>query len=397
MRRVLVALSALSLCCLAFGTAPARAVTTGRNGAIVFDAGAADGQTDIYIANADGSGLTPLYASPGEDEGATWSPDGSRIAFDSEDGDGLEIYSMAPNGTDVVQLTDSPGEDAYPAYSPDGGLIAFDSARSGSWQIWVMNADGTDPVQVTALGGFNLSPQWYPFGGFLTFDHCTLTFSDCDIWWADPVTLDRGKFIVGSPAQVQSTWSPDGRYVSFASHDSGWSVLRYDTVKRTFARISRRGATYPAFAPSGTKIAYVRNHDIAVAKIDGTGVSWLGLTFPYVEDPDWQPLCTVTGTLGDNTLQGTGGPDLLCGLGGNDTLSGLGGDDLVFGGDGNDTIRGGDGWDVLAGGAGDDIAFGGAAPDLIGMRDGVSGNDTIDGSAGKDACRADAGDTVMSC
>jgi hypothetical protein len=81
------------------------------------------------------------------------------------------------------------------------------------------------------------------------------------------------------------------------------------------------------------------------------------------------PVCTITGTAGNDRLRGTSGDDVMCGLGGDDVLDGRGGNDEIYGDDGNDEVIGKGGNDKLYGGDGVDLLLPGA------------GNDTADGGA----------------
>ena len=79
---------------------------------------ARDGNYEIYIMNADGSGQRNLTNAAGEDEYLTWSPDGQRIAFETErDGNG-EIYVMNADGSDLHRLTNNGAIDGDPSWSP---------------------------------------------------------------------------------------------------------------------------------------------------------------------------------------------------------------------------------------------------------------------------------------
>ena len=88
------------------------------------------------------------------DSNPDWSPDGSRIAFQSNrDGD-FDIWVMNADGTGVEQLTDDPAIDdpafdSAPAWSPDGSRIAFQSNRDGDFEIYTMPAVGGQATQLT--------------------------------------------------------------------------------------------------------------------------------------------------------------------------------------------------------------------------------------------------------
>jgi Ca2+-binding RTX toxin-like protein len=82
-----------------------------------------------------------------------------------------------------------------------------------------------------------------------------------------------------------------------------------------------------------------------------------------VDNVHSDPLCSVFGNNGPNTLNGTVDIDVLCGGGGGDTLNGFGDHDLLFGNGGTDTLNGGAGMDQMFGGTGNDTCNGGTGTD----------------------------------
>ncbi|HEV2820785.1 MAG TPA: hypothetical protein VGW11_09785, partial [Solirubrobacteraceae bacterium] len=121
----------------------------------------------IYTMNPDGTGLTRLTDSPGEDSGPVWSPDGTQIAFQSRRSGDLEIYRMDADGSNVTRLTDNdsgtPLEnfDAFATWSPDGERIAWTSARDGDFEVYSMSArDGSDVQRLTNAPGFDGRCDW---------------------------------------------------------------------------------------------------------------------------------------------------------------------------------------------------------------------------------------------
>jgi hypothetical protein len=115
---------------------------------------AADGLYVIDAASGSGKKLTD------DARELVWSPDGSRIAFESVRDGGSEIYVMNAEGSDQRRLTSNGG--AYPAWSPDGSRIAFASGRGGDSEIYVMNADGTGLTNLTSNPAGDHDPDWSP-------------------------------------------------------------------------------------------------------------------------------------------------------------------------------------------------------------------------------------------
>lgn len=123
---------------------------------------------DIYAMDADGSNVQRLTHTEGfgVSENPNWSADGKRIAFDRNG----EIYVMDPDASNLRRLTQAPAESSHPSWSPNGTRIAFQSRRDGKMEIYTMDADGTHVRKLTSAPvGRNLNPDWSPDGKKIAF------------------------------------------------------------------------------------------------------------------------------------------------------------------------------------------------------------------------------------
>lgn len=129
----------------------------------------------LYLMDADGANQRRLIPALADDQvGARWSPDGQWILFHSNplvgDLPRFDIFKVRPDGSDLTQLTDTPGNNFMPDWSPDGERIVFVSQRDGNREIYVMNADGSDQVRLTGGNWENSLPHWSPDGQQIVFE-----------------------------------------------------------------------------------------------------------------------------------------------------------------------------------------------------------------------------------
>ncbi len=139
-----------------------------------------DHNIEIYVMDADGSNQQRLTNNLTEDQYPSWSPDGKRIAFSArrdghfknDFGITYEIYVMDADGGNEQRLTDNRNNDWNSSWSPDGKRIAIESDRKGdvvNWDIYVMDADGGNPQRLTENRVSDRHPSWSPDGKRIAF------------------------------------------------------------------------------------------------------------------------------------------------------------------------------------------------------------------------------------
>ncbi len=150
---------------------------------------------DIYVANADGSGIELLIGGEGYDAEATVSPDGKYIIFTSMRSGDLDLWRYEIATGDLLQLTDGIGYDGGAFFSRDSQKIVWRASRPqgeeaeaylkllkeglvepSDLEIYVADIDGSNVVQVTNLPGANWAPFFHPDGKRILFssNHHTL-------------------------------------------------------------------------------------------------------------------------------------------------------------------------------------------------------------------------------
>src|SRR6266487_4481997 len=152
-------------------------------GEIVVASSRTAGKFQLYAAERSNlAQLTKLTPDTSSASDPAFSPDGSRIAYVSQRDGNAEIYVMNADGTGAVRVTNDPQPDGRPAFTPDEQAIVFHSSRpgpAGKQQIWSVNLDGTGLTQLTH-DSVNASPTVSPDGQ--TVAYVSSRNKDSDIW-----------------------------------------------------------------------------------------------------------------------------------------------------------------------------------------------------------------------
>ena len=126
------------------------------------------GNLEIWLCDRDGGGCSALTSTGSQYTGLpAWSPDGTEVAFYSRIGGQSQIFVIGSGGGAPRQLTADASAHMFPSWSRDGRSIYFASNRSGRYEVWRAPAAGGNAVLVTRHGGFAASES--PDGQWLYF------------------------------------------------------------------------------------------------------------------------------------------------------------------------------------------------------------------------------------
>lgn len=311
----------------------------------------------------------------------SWAPEGKRLVFQGQTG----IFVVNADGSDLRRIAP---DGAFPRWSPAGDRIAYLAPPYAQPTVRAVSPDGSVSTDLLRTGATQSERfEWSPDGTRFAY---LAPHSGSDPYYLgifDPRRGDARVYPFGGPIST-FTWSPRGTQIA-VSVQSLWIL----DVASGDSRLLAPSGDFPAWSPDGGQLAFssggeCRNR-VAIYRID---VADAGRPVRLTND------CRIVGTPGRDSLVGTRLFDLITGLGGGDVLTSFDADyvgDSLEGGAGDDVLVGGGYQDVLNGGPGDDRLVGGADRDDL---RGGPGKDVLLGGGGNDLIHArDGARDVVSC
>ena len=222
--------------------------------------------TDLMVADADGSNPIPLLPHSSLDYNASYSQDGKWITFTSERNGSADVYRVHPDGGSLEQLTDHKSFDDQAALSPDGTLLAFVSSRFGTTQIATINVAPGERQLATNGEGEKLSPRWlnndriaFGFGHFFpagsgAAKSATATIAVINTDGSGLRQLTNTQENAGFPS-----WSPDEKHIvyrRFGGNKNVLMVLEVETGRTRALTIDLENLGSPKWSPRGKLIVF---------------------------------------------------------------------------------------------------------------------------------------------
>ncbi len=187
----------------------------------------------------------------------SWSPDGRRVAYGAERGEGWGLFSTSLDSGITECFTDLQHKDRQPAWSPDGKHLAFVSDRSGASHIFVLTFGTGDPVQITGDTLKDYNPQWSADGTRLVFYRGKPEGHD-DVYIVAPDGTGLRAVTLDSALDIFPCFDTQGGVV-FASRatEEAPSLLVRINSDGTRETLTKAPAFFARVSPDGRRIAFI--------------------------------------------------------------------------------------------------------------------------------------------
>ena len=157
---------------------------------------------------------------------------GTNLAADVSQVDGRlamdllgSIWIVPADGGQAKVLSDNLLPARRPRWSPDGSRILYQTTNAGRSQIWTVNLDGTNSSKLSNGEYFDQQPDWHPDGERIVFSSARGT-SGFDIWETDLPTGLSWRISSHVGDETEPVWSADGRSLVYIRRDSESSAAR---------------------------------------------------------------------------------------------------------------------------------------------------------------------------
>jgi Tol biopolymer transport system component len=203
---------------------------------------------DLYVVNADGTGLSRVTSAPANEQDPSWAPDGASLYYWSDEGSRGDLYRVWIGTGRVERLTRQfVGRALMPSASPDGTRVAFAAQTLRLGQFWAYQvhlldvARGTTAALAASSGA--CWPAWSPDGARLA--HVRLAEGRPSALEIRTLATGASSALVDDPVtwSYYPAWSRDGRFVAFSTspaHHEGedWDLAVVEVATRRVTRLT---------------------------------------------------------------------------------------------------------------------------------------------------------------
>lgn len=218
------------------------------------------GQFELYVMGSDGSNPHSVSDGPVTADRAQlrWSPDSSRLLFLTNRDGNNEIYGVAFNGTGLANLTNNSAFEDGGDWSPDASKIVFRANRNVPYaDIYVMNADGSGQAPITTSTSSYLLPRWSPFATQIAHTRPNGT-TQTELW---TMTVSGGApHDLGVGDVSHYAWSPDGSAIAFETAPDVYTISATGTGLDNVTN-GAGTSSLPQWSPDGARLLIESDRD----------------------------------------------------------------------------------------------------------------------------------------
>ena len=211
------------------------------------------------------------------------SPDGQTLAITASLGTNTDLYTLALGRMTIDRLTVHPGEDFGAVWSPDGTRLAFSSEQFSGWagprgmllaatggNLHMLLAADSTPEK-TPKGNWTFPTSWSSDGQWIAYESVRDGNADVNVARADRAEPPRPFAAQANAQERGAAFSPDGRFIAYvASDESGVDEVYVQPFPGPGPRIriSTQGGVEPLWNPRGLELFYRHGDDLMSVQFD---------------------------------------------------------------------------------------------------------------------------------